>query len=165
MTSIIDQDKGFNLITPLGKCTITNDDCTTTSSLTSQDDCKDAGSSWNQCDDSNDNIGAATTGGVFNGIAGLVGLGGFWDPIKQNNLTSATNDLVNQKTKVKNIIDQEQQAIKKLEDDYIKDQMKQITAIEKFHQELEDDKIQINTLLIQIISGILLIIIIYLIFL
>ena len=151
-------DKGFNIVQPDGKC-ITKDGTTT---ITSQSDCK---GTWNQCGDSNDNLGAATTGGVFNGIAGLIGLGGFWDPIKQSNLTSATNDLVNQQTKVKSLIGKEKQAIQKLEDDYIKDQLKQIQAIEKFHKELEDDKIQINTLLIQIVCGILLIIIIYLIFL
>lgn len=161
MTSIISSDKGFNIVQPDGKC-ITKDGTTT---ITSQADCKGTGSSWNQCDGSNDNLGVATAGGVFNGIAGLLGLGGFWDPIKQNNLTSATNDLVNQRTKVQNVITQDQKAIKKLEDDYIKDQFKQIEAIEKFHQELEDDKIQIDTLLIQIICGILLIIIIYLILL
>ena len=35
----------------------------------------------------------ATAGGVFNGIAGLVGLGGFWDPIKQSNLNNANKCL------------------------------------------------------------------------
>ena len=130
-------DKGFNIVQPVDS----------------------------NCKDETDNLGAATAGGVFNGIAGLIGLGGFWDPIKQSNLTSATNDLVNQQTKVKSLIGKEKQAIQKLEDDYIKDQLKQIEAIEKFHKELEDDKIQINTLLIQIVCGILLIIIIYLIFL
>ena len=159
MTSIFSSDKGvFNIVQPDGKC-ITKDGTTT---ITSQSDCE---GTWNQCDGSNDNLGMATAGGVFNGIAGLLGMGGFWDPIKQSNLTSATNDLTNQQTKVRNVITQDQQAIKKLEDDYIQDQFKQIQAIEKFHQELEDDKIQINTLLIQIICGILLIIIIYLIFL
>jgi len=156
-TSIITSD-GVNWINPDGKC-ITKDGTTT---ITSQSDCE---GTWNQCGGSNDNLGMATAGGVFNGIAGLIGAGGFWDPIKQSNLSSATNDLLNQKTKVKNIVDTETDAIKKLEDDFIKDQFKQIEAIEKFHQELEDDKIQIDTLLIQIICGILLIIIIYLIFL
>jgi len=158
MTSIISSDKGLNIVQPDGKC-ITKDGTTT---ITSQSDCE---GTWNQCGGSNDNLGMATAGGIFNGIAGLIGMGGFWDPIKQSNLTSATNDLTNQQTKVRDVITQDQKAIKKLEDDYIKDQFKQIQAIEKFHQELEDDKIQINTLLIQIICGILLIIIIYLIFL
>lgn len=160
MTSIISSDKGFNIIQPDGKC-ITKDGTTT---ITSQSDCGN-GSSWNQCKDETDNLGTATAGGIFNGIAGLIGLGGFWDPVKQSNLSSATNDLTNQQTKVQNIITEDKKAIKKLEDDFIKDQFKQIQAIEKFHQELEDDKIQIDTLLIQIICGILLIIIIYLIFL
>jgi hypothetical protein len=137
MTSIFSSDKGPNIVQPVDS----------------------------SCKDETDNLGMATAGGVFNGIAGLIGLGGFWDPIKQSNLTSATNDLTNQQTKVRNVITQDQQAIKKLENNYIQDQFKQIEAIEKFHQELEDDKIQIDTLLIQIICGILLIIIIYLIFL
>ncbi len=123
MTSIFSSDKGFNIIQPVDS----------------------------SCKDETDNLGTATAGGIFNGIAGLIGMGGFWDPIKQNNLTSATNDLTNQQTKVRDVITQDQKAIKKLEDDYIKDQFKQIQSIEKFHQELEDDKIQIDTLLIQII--------------
>ena len=117
------------------------------------------------CDTNEQSPGIALLNGVANGLGGLIGVSGFWNPVDDSGLTDASNDFSNQKSKIQAKLDNMQSNIKKVEQEYWNAQMDYITASNKFHQELEDDKIQENTLLIQIIIAILLIIIIYLVFL
>jgi len=106
--------------------------------------------------------GIASFEGVLNGLGGLVGLGGFWDPADNTGLTNVSNEYAKQQSAITQKLDNMKGAIKKVEQEYWQNEIDAIVASNQFHQELEDDKIQKNTLLIQIIIVILLIIIIYL---
>ena len=106
--------------------------------------------------------GIASFEGVLNGLGGLVGLSGFWNPADDTGLTNVGNEYTKQQSAITSKLNNMKSAIKKVEQEYWQNEIDAIVASNKFHQELEDDKIQKNTLLIQIIIGILLIIIIYL---
>lgn len=106
--------------------------------------------------------GIASFEGVLNGLGGLVGLSGFWNPADDTGLTNVSNEYTKQQSAITSKLNNMKSAIKKVEQEYWQNEIDAIVASNKFHQELEDDKIQKNTLLIQIIIGILLIIIIYL---
>lgn len=116
-----------------------------------------------KCDGVTKAPGIASFEGVLNGLGGLVGLSGFWNPVDDTGLTNVSNEYAKQQSAITNKLNNMKEgAIKKVEQEYWQDEIDAIVASNKFHQELEDDKIQKNTLLIQIIIGILLIIIIYL---
>lgn len=114
------------------------------------------------CDSITKTPGVAAFEGFSNGVGGLIGLGGFWNPVDDTGLTSVSNQYADQQKKINDKLTNMKDAIRNVEKEYWQGEIDAIVASNKFHQELEDDKIQKNTLLIQIIIGILLIIIIYL---
>ena len=114
------------------------------------------------CDTNEQSPLTAAIGGLANGITGLIGLGSFWDPVDDSGLTNVSNDLTSTSEKFQAKLKEDKDTLTKIEKQFWNSQLQYITASNKFHQELENDSIQQNKLLIQIIIGILLIIIIYL---
>lgn len=103
--------------------------------------------------------------GVGNALLGMVYPDALGDPLKQskNDLKQMTNDVNDTENVWKGRIAEWQEKIKDEQNEYYQDQLDFIQTTAKLNKEIEDDKISENTLLIQIIIGILIIIIIYLI--
>jgi len=103
--------------------------------------------------------------GAANGILGMVYPDALGDPLEQSkkDLKQMTNDVNDTENVWKGRIAEWQEKIKDEQNEYYQDQLDFIQRTAKLNKEIEDDKISENTLLIQIIIGILIIIIIYLI--
>ena len=103
--------------------------------------------------------------GVMNGFLGLFGAGGFWQATDDSSVTQATSDLNNLQAAWKKRATSENAIIEKLVQNF-DDEVSQLSSIAtKFNEEVLSEDIQKNTLLIQILAGLTLIIIIYLIIL
>lgn len=124
---------------------------------------------YNEYCDQQGNVNKDNTGeiirGVANGLFGMVYPDAFGDPLTQSkkDLKQMTNDVNDTENVWKGKIDEWKDKIKDEQNEYYQDQLDFIQRTAKLNKEIEDDKISENTLLIQIIIGILIIIIIYLI--
>jgi len=124
---------------------------------------------YNEYCDSKGNVSKNNAGeiarGVGNAILGMVYPDALGDPLEQSkkDLKQMTNDVNDTKNVWKGRIAEWQEKIKDEQNEYYQDQLDFIQTTAKLNKEIEDDKISENTLLIQIIIGILIIIIIYLI--
>ena len=103
--------------------------------------------------------------GVGNALLGMIYPDAFGDPLKQpkKDLKQMTSDVTDTENVWKGRIDEWKEKIKDEQNEYYQDQLDFIQTTAKLNKEIEDDKISENTLLIQIVIGILIIIIIYLI--
>ena len=117
------------------------------------------------CSEVNRSVTSATFSGIANGASGLLGMSGFWSPTDSSGLDEVTAQLNTLKDKWNNIIGQEQNQLTDSQTQFAQEQQQFLIATQAFRDEIMDDKIETNTLLIQIITGILLIVIIYLIIL
>ena len=103
--------------------------------------------------------------GVFSGIAGLAGLGGFWHATSSDSLTQATKDFSSVKAAWTERYKTEESNVKKILDSLNNEVLELEAVINKYNEEVIKEDIVKNTLLIQILAGVTLIIIIYLIIL
>lgn len=108
-------------------------------------------------------VTSASIEGAFSGIAGLVGAGGFWNPVDDDSIKAATNDFDNVQQEWSGIASEEQGAILESQKLFAQRQTELQQEIAKYTTELLQDEIQTNTLFIQILFGIIIIILIYLI--
>lgn len=108
------------------------------------------------------NVTGAGVAGFFQGLTGLIGLGGFWQPIDQSKLQQAQKDMSDLKSKYDAVLAQTQDLLFKDQQQFMQDQSDYIQVLQAFHDELMSEQIQSNQLLIQIIAIIVIIIIIYL---
>ena len=119
------------------------------------------------CDSSNNkyskSTSAAAAQGVFQGMAGLFGLSGFWTPVNNDGLTQAKTDMDNLKTTYDALVQNDEDILNKKQQEFAKDQSEYIQLVQAFHDEIIQEQIQSNSLYIQIIGIIVIIIIIYLI--
>jgi hypothetical protein len=101
--------------------------------------------------------------GALQGISGLVGLSGFWNPVSNNAISNITSDFDNIKAKLSAWQSYYANQITADQQEFANEQLQLLQSIEDFHDELLDEKITKNSLMIAIIFGLLIIVIIYLI--
>ena len=101
--------------------------------------------------------------GFFQGLGGLFGLSGFWTPVNNDGLTQAKTDMDNLKTTYDALVQNDEDILNKKQKEFAKDQSDYIQLVQAFHDEIIQEQIQSNSLYIQIIGIIVIIIIIYLI--
>ena len=121
----------------------------------------------NDCNKSpyNASISAAGWAGAAQGLAGMVGLGSFWEPVDQTKLQKAQKDMDDLKSSFDTQLDSVISLLQTDEQKFMQAQSDYMQVIQEFHDELLNEKIADNQLLIQIIGILLIIIIIYLVIL
>lgn len=102
----------------------------------------------------------AITNGVLGGLAGMFGLGDFWQT-KDNGLSLAQNQFSDLKTKLDGYISSQKQLLTDEETKFFNEQLILMKSIEKYNEEIMNEKITENQVLISIIFVCLIIIIIY----
>lgn len=107
-------------------------------------------------------VGSAAFAGAVQGLAGLIGLGSFWEPVDQSGLQQAQKDMDDLKSSYDTQLDNIQAELQQDEQEFMQDQSQYMQLIQSFNDELLNEKIASNQLLTQIIAIIVIIIIIYL---
>jgi len=110
-------------------------------------------------------VTSAGFSGAMQGIAGLVGAGGFWQPTDSSELQNLMGDFQTLQDKWGKKIQNDQNILTQSQQKFAYEQQQLLISKKDFKNEILDDKININTLLIQITMSIVFIIIIYLIIL
>ena len=108
-------------------------------------------------------VSSAAVSGVFQALAGLVGAGGFWQPTDSSELKDLTADFDSLKELWTKKIDSDVNILTQAQHKFANEQTQLMISTQNFKNEVLDDKINTNTLLIQITMVIVFIIIIYLI--
>lgn len=106
---------------------------------------------------------AAGFSGAMQGIAGLVGAGGFWQPIDSSELQDLMAEFQSLQSDWEKKIQNDENILTQAQQKFAYEQNQLMISSQNFKNEVLDDKININTLLIQITMVIVIIIIIYLI--
>jgi hypothetical protein len=115
------------------------------------------------CDINEQSAGMAALSGFGNGLAGIVGASGFWNPVDSTDFKETTQNFSDLQDKWNNLENNWKNKVNQEQSIFLDEQLQLLQTVEDFNKTLEDEKITENTLFIQIIMGILLIIIIYLI--
>jgi hypothetical protein len=105
----------------------------------------------------------ATSIGVLDGIAGLVGAGGFWDATSSGAIDNIANDYKNLQQNWNEWMTKEQNNLTEYQKRLGQEQTQFMQTVQDFTDEILDEKITKNTLFIQILFSIIIIILIYLI--
>ena len=108
-------------------------------------------------------VTSAAISGVFSGLGGLVGGGGFWQPTDSSELDTLTTEFNTLQKTWQKQIDSDESVLTQAQQKFAYEQNQLMLSTQNFKDEVLDDKINTNTLLIQIIMVIVFIIIIYLI--
>ena len=107
-------------------------------------------------------LGYATFIGTFNGLAGLIGAGSFWSPTDDSALVAETSKAADLSAAWTNILNDKKQCVIDTQRQFAQKQIDLYQVITQFNEEVMNEKISSNTLLIQILFGITLLVIIYL---
>ena len=108
-------------------------------------------------------VAAAGVSGVMQGLAGLIGAGGFWNPVDSGPLTKSTDDFTNLQKTLDALQQSKQNTIMQSQQTLVQEQQAFTQMQSKYAQEILTDNVAENKLLIQIIILSMIIIIIYLI--
>lgn len=110
--------------------------------------------------------GKSVTGAAFEGalagLAGMVGAGGFWNPVSQgalNNIVDGYNDL---KSTWSAVVNQYEGELNSAQQEFIQQQFIMVEELDALNNEILQENITKNTLYITIIFVALIIVIIYL---
>ena len=108
------------------------------------------------------NVASSTISGVMSGIGGMIGFGGFWDPVSDTALENVVSDFNRIKADWDATLQTDENKLVNSQREFADRQQQLIETTQNFKDEIMDEKITKNTLFIQILFGIVLIIIIYL---
>lgn len=106
---------------------------------------------------------AAAGLGVLQGFAGMMGAGGFWNPVDSNALSDIESGFSELKAKWQTVINSYDNKLTKAQQEFHSRQLNLITEMEAFNDEILNEKIATNSLYIAILFAALIIVIIYLI--
>jgi len=108
-------------------------------------------------------VSGAGIEGALSGLAGMVGLGGFWKPVNTQALTNIENAYKNVQSMWTQEYNKAKGNLTKDEDEFAQRQMSLIEEIQKLNDEVLSEEITKNSLYIAILFIALVIVIIYLI--
>ena len=95
-------------------------------------------------------VTAAGFAGAMQGIAGLVGAGGFWQPTASSELQDLMGEFQSLQSDWEKKIQNDENILTQSQQRFAYEQNQLMISSQNFKNEVLDDKININTLLIQI---------------
>lgn len=105
----------------------------------------------------------AATQGAFQGITGMLGLGGFWHPVSDSAITNIENTFTNVKKQWDDAEEKYKYKLSKWQEEFRDEQLELLGEYQKFGEEMLSERIGKNSLYIAILFVALIIVIIYLI--
>lgn len=100
--------------------------------------------------------------GMGTGLAGLVGVSGFWDPYGSKGFDQLTNDFNNMVDELTKKADAITDEINKESQIFLREQLQYIQLMNDFHMQQTDESLDNNWLITTVIFSVLIIILIYL---
>lgn len=121
--------------------------------------CANINSEYESGDDS-----YSTFAGVMQGLGGVIGLGGFWNPNKQADqaLSNIQADFQTMRTNLSNWLQTQENKLSDEQSAFYNDQLEIMQDTQDINNEIFSEDIQTNQLLISIVFAALIIVIIYL---